>query len=70
MKTILVEIKDSKVYNLLKDLDELNLIRIKECTSKGKKRSDKYAGKLTKEVASELQNYVSESRDEWEKRDI
>jgi GTP-sensing pleiotropic transcriptional regulator CodY len=34
------------------------------------KLSEKYAGKLPAEIAEELQNYVNESRQEWNNRNI
>jgi hypothetical protein len=34
------------------------------------KLSEKYAGKLPSDIADELQNYVSQSRNEWNSRTI
>jgi hypothetical protein len=35
-----------------------------------KKLSEKYAGKLPSEIAEELQEYVKQSRNEWNNRNI
>lgn len=36
-------------------------------STKPAKLSDKYAGKLSKEVGQELQKHVAQSRNEWER---
>jgi hypothetical protein len=66
MKTILIQIKDNKVYKLLEDLEDLNIIKIlKKNVDSKEKLSEKYAGKLSSEVADEMQEYVKQSRNEW-----
>lgn len=71
METLLVEIKNKKAYQLLKDLEDLNIIKVlkKKLISKPKERqkklSEKYAGKLPSGVAEEIQEYVKQSRKEW-----
>ncbi len=66
METILIQINDVKAYKLLEDLEELHIIKVlKKSKQTHQKLSEKYAGKLSTEVAEELQNYVSQSRNEW-----
>lgn len=71
MKTVTVEIKNEKALALLRNLESLKLLRlVDEDNPKPKQNlSDKYAGKLSKDVAEELQNHIEKGRDEWE-RDI
>ncbi len=68
METILVEIKDNKAYRLLEDLQLIKVL--KEPRQPRQKLSEKYAGKLPFEIVEELQNDVSQSRQEWNRNDI
>jgi hypothetical protein len=71
METVLVQIKNSKAYRLLEDLEELHIIKVlKKSSRPGSKLSEKYAGQLPAEVADELQIQASESRGEWNDRSI
>ncbi len=71
MEILTIEIKDSKAYQLLKSLEALDIIKvIKKSTSKKSDLAEKYAGKLPYEVAEKLENYVNESRTEWNRGDI
>jgi hypothetical protein len=66
METVLVQINNKKAYRLLEDLEDLHLIKVlKKSIQPQQKLSEKYAGKLQSEVAEELQNYVAQSRSEW-----
>jgi len=66
METVLVQINNKKAYRLLEDLEDLHLIKVlKKSIQPQQKLSEKYAGKLPSEVAEELQNYVAQSRSEW-----
>jgi len=70
-ETLTIEIKNSKAYQLLKSLEDLNIIKVIDQTKTSKTDLvKKYAGKLPFEVADELENYVNESRSEWNQRDI
>jgi hypothetical protein len=52
-------------------LEEQNLIKVLEENIESKEKlSTKYAGKLPADVADQLQNYINESREEWNKRGI
>jgi len=71
METVLIQINNIKAYKLLEDLEDLKIIKVlKKSTLPQQKLSEKYAGKLPSEVADELQNYVTQSRNEWNNRDI
>jgi len=71
METVLVQINNSKAYKLLEDLEDLNIIKVlKKSISPKQKLSEKYAGKLPLNIAEELQNYVSQSRKEWNDKSI
>ncbi|MEX0811452.1 MAG: hypothetical protein WD048_04485 [Chitinophagales bacterium] len=68
METVLLQINSIKAYKLLKNLEDLQLIKVlKKSNQSGKKLSDKYAGKLPSDIADELQNHVTKSREEWGK---
>lgn len=71
METILVQINSHKAYKLLEELEALNLLKvIRKNVKTPQKLSEKYAGKLSAEVAEELQAYVKEGRETWGKSDI
>jgi hypothetical protein len=68
MDTMLIQLTNQKAFKLLRQLEELNLIKVlKENFGEGQNLSKKYAGKLPVEVARDMQKYVSQSRGEWEK---
>ncbi len=71
MDTVLIQINNNKAYKLLEDLEDLDIITVlKKTVQLPKKLSEKYAGKLPSEIADELQNYVTTSRNEWNNSDI
>lgn len=71
METVLVQINNRKAYRLLEDLEDLHILKVlKKSISPQQKLSEKYAGKLPADIADELQNYVTQSRDEWNNRNI
>jgi hypothetical protein len=71
METVLVQIKNNKAYRLLEDLEDLHIIKVlKKSIQPQQKLSEKYAGKLPADVADELQDYVTQSRNEWNNRSI
>ena len=66
METVLVQINNNKAYKLLENLEELHVLKvIKKSKKQSLSLSDKYAGKLTSKTADELQDYVNESREQW-----
>ncbi len=71
METVLIQITNNKAYKLLEDLEDLHIIKVlKKTIEPQQKLSEKYAGKLPSDIADELQNYVSQSRREWNNRSI
>ena len=71
MDTVLVKINNDKAYKLLEGLEELQLITVlKKNIEPKQKLSEKYAGKLPSDIADELQNYVTQSREEWKSSSI
>jgi len=71
METVLLQINNNKAYKLLEDLEDLHIITVLNKSMQPKQNlSEKYAGKLPADVADELQNYVSQSRNEWKNRSI
>ena len=71
METVLVQINNTKAYKLLEDLEDLDLIKVLKKTAPTKQKlSEKYAGKLPSEIADALQEYISQSRNEWNNQTI
>jgi hypothetical protein len=71
METLLIQVTNQKALGLLHELEELNLIKVLEKVIPAQEKlSEKYAGKLPTSVAEELQNYVTQSREEWNNRNI
>lgn len=71
MQTVLVQINNSKAYRILEDLESLDIIKVLKKSSESKQKlSEKYAGKLPSDIANELQDYVTQSRTEWNNRSI
>jgi hypothetical protein len=71
MEAVLIQINDNKAYRLLEDLEDLRIIKVLKKSMKPKQKlSEKYAGKLPADIADELQNYVTQSRNEWNNRGI
>jgi hypothetical protein len=68
MDTMLIELTDKKAAGLLYELAELNLIKIsrrQNCKPLKTKLSDKYRGFLTREDGQQLNNHISQMRNEW-----
>ncbi len=71
METVLIQINSNKAYKLLEDLEDLHMIKVlKKSIQPQQKLSEKYAGKLPSDIANEIQNFVNESRNEWNRRSI
>ena len=71
MKTVLVQINNNKAYKLLKDLEDLNILKVLEQSTLPKQKlSEKYAGRLSSDIADQLQDYVIQSRSEWNNQNI
>ena len=79
MDTLLIEVTNDKALGLIKELEELHLIKVLkrglrpkdefepvERANIKKKPSD-YAGSISVEKAAEMLKQIEESRNEWEK---
>jgi len=65
--TLLIELTNQKAIGLLREMEELNLIRVvKDTTAQSKpKLSEKYRGIITKAEGTSLKNHVLQMRNEW-----
>ena len=71
METLVIQINNSKAYKLLADLEDLHILKvIKRTTNQPLSLSEKYAGKLSSATANDLQDYVKQSREEWNNKTI
>ncbi len=71
MDTLLIELTNPKAFDLVKDLEALNILRIMSRQTVDPPRlSDRFAGKLSAETAKALHQHIQESRNEWESRSI
>jgi len=66
MQTILIELKNQKAYRLLKELEDLQLIRLVKTPAK---LSDLRKKVKTPMAEAEIDNQLAELRSEWH-RDI
>ena len=64
--TILITLKTVKARNLIRDLEDLNIIEvIRENIVLDKKMSERFKGLLTKIEGENLKKYSAQSRAEW-----
>ena len=71
METLEIQVTNQKAMGLLNELEALHFIKVLKKNGVPKQKlSEKYAGKLPSEIAEALQDYVTESRNEWNNRDI
>ena len=70
METVTIEIKNKKALNLLKELEELDIIKIYKSEEKvsTKDKAAKYRGCISVDTADALLKHTEESRSEWEER--
>ena len=67
METITIEILNIKAIPLLKDLELLQLIRLRDKKNLSKINwSEKYKGAMTKQSLSDIDNQLNELRNGWE----
>lgn len=70
METVTIQLLNKRALKLLKELEELHLIKVTEVPKKQTQSlSDRFAGKLSNDAAKALHQHVKTLRDEWE-RDI
>jgi len=69
MNTAVIEIKNDIAYSFLHDLERMNVLRIiqRDATLQTSKLklSDRFAGCLSSERVDELQQELSQMRNEW-----
>ena len=71
METVLLRIDNNKAYRFLEDLEDLKIIKVlQKSTQPKQKLSEKYAGKLPSDIVDELQKQLTQSREEWNNRNI
>ena len=69
MRTITIDIINDKVMNLLQDLEQLKLIRLrKDKSNEGTVSPDwtKYKGAMSRQPLNEIDQQLNELRSEWE----
>ncbi|MFO7721750.1 MAG: hypothetical protein R6V49_00860 [Bacteroidales bacterium] len=68
METIIIQLKNKKALKLLEELEQLHLIRLlHKKRNISKRRSGKFAGKLSEVAAGKLHSEIAQSRNEWER---
>ena len=68
---MLIQINDNKAYKFLENLEDMHIIKVLEKSLKQpEKLSEKYSGKLSSEVAEDLQTFIAQGRVEWDQRSI
>ncbi|WP_184546526.1 hypothetical protein [Mucilaginibacter sp. FT3.2] len=70
METVLLQINNSKAYKLIEDLEALHIVKVLEKNNQPKRKlSEKFAGvlNLSKEEYDNLQNSITQGRNEWER---
>jgi hypothetical protein len=67
METVLIQINNIKAYKLLKNLEDLHIIKVlkKSIVSK-QKLSEKYKGVFTEEDAKNFNEHTQTMRGEWD----
>ncbi len=68
VQTITLDIINEKAFNLLKDLEQLHLIRLHKDTEPqdSKKPIANFKGKMTKQPVATIEQQLNELRNEWE----
>ncbi len=73
MQIMTVEILNENAATLLKSLEKLNAIRLYPVTAKKTKKtnaktrlSEKYRGAISKDLGEQMQQFIQQSRDEWQ----
>ncbi len=66
--TMLIEVTNQKAIGLLRELEELHLIKVlqENFTPVNTKLSDKYKGIIDKEQGQDLNEHIKQMRSEWD----
>lgn len=71
METLTIELRHKKAYDLLRDLEVMDIIKVIARNEQvPQKISERFAGKLSDKTASALQNHISDNRNTWDKSNI
>jgi hypothetical protein len=68
MKTVTLDILDKKAFNLLKDLEDLNVIRLHESEQvplQHLKSVKELKGRMTKQSRHDIDQQLNDLRNEW-----
>ncbi|MEO6284429.1 MAG: hypothetical protein ABIN80_00740 [Dyadobacter sp.] len=66
METLVVELTHKNALRLLRDLEDMNIIKLHDSSeSDSKKLSEKYRGVLSQEESQDLSKHIDEIRNEW-----
>lgn len=67
METMLIQLTNEKAVGILRELEELHLIKVlsQNATPVKTKLSDKYKGIITKEQGQNLNEHIKQMRSEW-----
>ncbi len=65
--TLLIQVTNQKAIGLLRELEELKLIKVLKGDKKSSKTklSEKYRGIISKEQAESLNQHIKQMRSEW-----
>jgi hypothetical protein len=66
MDTLLIQVTNQDAHNLLNELEKLHLIKVLKKDFSFQKLSEKFAGRLPKNTAKDLLEYIEQSRKEWD----
>jgi hypothetical protein len=66
IQTVTIDIINENALRLLKELEQLQLIRMHRETTSSADFIAKYKGAMTKQSHSEIDNQLRELRNEWE----
>lgn len=72
MKTVTVELRNRNALKLLKNLEQIDVIRLIDLDSNASKENlaERLRGSISKNRAQDLNNQLQQSREEWENRNI
>jgi hypothetical protein len=67
--TVTIELYNQSALQLLKQLEEMNILKlivpVKKTVERPKKR--RWAGSISRETGDKMLNYLEKSRNEWER---
>lgn len=73
MQTFVVEVLNDKAVPLLRDLENLDIIRLipqpggkPEMSTSTERLSERFRGSISKELAADLHRQLDDMRNEWE----